>query len=141
LSSTPRTRYLGYGGLGCLLLAVVLFMVATTESRYEHMVHRTKGIVLAKDIRTRDRSPYPAHVVTYRVVIAGKTLEREGDVPSRKVWDSIPVGGEVDVEAVGDTVYEIRLATERVASSTVYRILSAASAVGGIVLLVFRMRK
>jgi hypothetical protein len=137
--SDPRTRYLGYGGLGLLLLAVVLFGVATTESRYENVVHRTKGVVLAKEIRSVDRGR-PHHVVTYRVVVGGRTLEREGGVGSRGVWDSIRVGDELDVEAVGDTVVEIRLAMERVAGSRVYYGLAAASLVGGIVLLGLRLR-
>lgn len=140
-ASDPRTRYLGYGGLGLLLLAVVLFGVATTETRYESVVHRTKGVVLGKEIRTEHRSPRPAHIVKYRVVVGGQTLEREGSVGSREVWDTFRVGDEIDVESVGNTVTEIRLATERLTSSRVYYGMAAASVAGGIVLLVLRMRR
>ena len=139
-TTDPGRRYLGYGGLGLILLAVVLFGVATTETRYENVVSRMKGVVIAKEIRTLDRQR-PYHVVTYRVVLAGRPVERDGGAGSREAWDSIRVGDEIDVEAVGDTVYEIRLARERVAGSRVYYGLAAASLAGAIVLLVARFRR
>jgi len=134
-----QTRYLGYGGLGLFLLAIVLVGVATTETRYENVVSRMTGVVIAKEIRTLDRRPY--HAVTYRVVRAGRPVEREGGVGSREVWDSIRVGDELDVEAIGDAPNEMRLSLERTGGSRVYYGLAAASLVGGIALLVLRFRR
>ncbi|MBI3856065.1 MAG: hypothetical protein HY293_10290 [Planctomycetes bacterium] len=131
-------RYLGYGGLGLLLLSLVLFLVSSTESRYESGAARLRGRVIAKDIR-------PLHLghiygVTYRVTVESRTVEREGDVGSRKAWDSFRIGDEVEVESVGVTPNETRLPAERSAGSGVYRGIAAALGLGGVVLLLLRVR-
>jgi len=135
---SANRRYLGYGGLFLLLLSLVLFLVSVTESRYESTVVRVKGRVLQKEIRPlRNRKTYG---VTYRVTIESRTLEREGDVGSQEAWDAIRIGDEVDVESVGVTPNETRLAVERTAASGVYRGIAAAFGLAGVVLLFLRLR-
>jgi hypothetical protein len=138
-ASEPRTRYLGYGGLGLLLLAVVLFGVATTETRYENVVSRTKGVVLSKELRHQGQTTI--YGVTYRVMVGGRAVQREGDVGSQRAWDALHVGDEVDVETVGDTANETRLPVERTAGSPVWYGLAAAALAGGTVLLIVRFRR
>jgi len=131
-------RYLSYGGGLCLLLAVVLVLVASEERRYESTVSRVKGIVIGKAIRRpRIKNLYG---VTYRVTIQGKTLDREGDVGSQNAWNALRIGDEVDVDCIGVTANETRMPVERLAGSGVYHAISAALAVAGVGLLVWRFR-
>jgi hypothetical protein len=133
-----RRRYLSYGAGIALLLSVVLFGVGTEERRYESVVARLKGIVIDKEMH-RHRARW-AYGVTYRVTVQGQVLQREGDVGSRTLWDSIRIGQEIDVESVGVTANETRLPAERLAGSAVYFGISAALAIAGAVLIVLRLR-
>src|SRR6185436_897503 len=103
-------RYYSYGSGLLLLLALVLLLVSVTETRYESGVARFKGKVIAKGLRPIRLDTY--YGVTYRVTIEGRSLEREGDAGSRKAWDAIAVGDDIDVESVGVTAAETRLALE-----------------------------
>jgi hypothetical protein len=134
-----RRRYFGYGALFLFLLSLVLFLEASREKRYESTVSRVKGTAIRKEIRPLRLG----HIygVTYRVVIQGQTLEREGDVGSQKVWDSIRVGDAVDVESVGVTPSETRLVHERLAGSGVYFTIAAGLGIAGVVLLALRLRR
>jgi len=134
-----RRRYFGYGGLLLLLVSVVLFIEASREKRYETTVARLKGTVIRKEVRSLRTGQI--YGVTYRIVIQGQTLEREGNAGSQKTWDSMRVGDDVDVESVGPTAHETRLAVERVAGSGVYRWIAAGLAIAGAVLLGFRLRR
>jgi hypothetical protein len=131
-------RHLGYGGWLLILVAVVVFIVSFEEMRYETTVARLKGVVLSK--RTSRPRLRTAYHVTYRVTIQGAAVEREGTVASG-TWHVIQVGDEVDVESVGVTPNETRLPSERLASSTAYRIIAASLGIAGIVLIVLRVRK
>ena len=133
----PR-RYLSYGGVLAFLLSVVVFGVGTEERRYESVVARLKGIVIDKEMH-RHRARW-AYGVTYRVTVQGQVLQREGDVGSRTLWDSIRIGQEIDVESVGVTANETRLRAERLVGSVVYFGISAGLAISGVVLLVLRLR-
>jgi hypothetical protein len=130
-------RVFGYAGLLLILVSVAVYIAGAKETRYETAVARLKGRVIAKEIRPLRTG----HVygVTYRVTLQGRTLEREGDVGSQKTWDSLRIGDEVDVESIGVTPHETRLAAERVAGSGVYRWIAAGLAGAGLVLLVLRI--
>ena len=136
-AATPR-RYFSYGGVIAFLISVVVFGVGVEERRYESVVVRLKGIVIDKEMhRHRVRWEYG---VTYRVTVQGQILQREGDVGSRRLWDSIRIGQQVDVESVGVTANETRLTAERLVGSGVYFGISAGLAIAGVVLIVLRLR-
>ena len=132
-----QRKNLGYVGLLLVLVSVVLFIVASKESRYESAVVRVKGVVLAKRIRPLRLGH--TYDVTYRTTVLGRTLEREGDVGSQKKWDSMRIGDEVDVECIGVAPEETRLAAERTAGSVAYRWLAAGFGAGGLVLIGLRV--
>jgi len=134
-----RARYHGYAGLGLILVSVALFISAAKETQYESAVVRLKGVVIAKGIRPLRLGR--VYGVTYRVMVQGRTLEREGDVGSQKAWDAVRVGDEVDVQTIGVTAHETRLPAERVAVGSVYRWIAAALVVAGLVLLGLRIRQ
>ena len=133
-----RRRNLGYVGLLLRLVSVGLFITASRETRYETGVARLKGTVIAKELRPLRLGWI--YGVTYRVPVQGKTLEREGDVQSRKTWDSIRIGDEVDVESIGVTPQETRLAAERTAASGVYRWTAIGAAIAGAACLGLRLK-
>jgi hypothetical protein len=133
-----RRRNLGYVGLLLLVVSVALFITASRETQYETGVSRLKGTVIAKELRPLRLGWI--YGVTYRVTVQGKTLEREGDVLSRKAWDPIRIGDEVDVESIGVTAQETRLAAERAASGGAYRWIAIGVAIAGVACLVLRLK-
>jgi hypothetical protein len=133
---TPRV--LGYAGLLLLLVALALLLTASKEKQYESLVVRLKGKVIAKDLRPLRLGKI--YGVRYRVTVQGQTLEREGDVQSQETWGSIRVGDDIEVESIGVTPNETRLAPERVVGSKIYFGIAAASALAGVVLLVMRLK-
>lgn len=133
------TRLLGYAGLFSILFAVAFLLAAAREARFEGGITRLKGTVIAKEIRESRRSR--SYNVTYRVTIAGKVLQRVGSTATRASWDALRVGGEVDVECVGHSEEETRMAVERFAGSWFYLWIATVLGVGGIVLLGLRIRR
>lgn len=133
-----RRKNWGYVGMLLLLVSVVLLLNASRETQYESAVVRLQGKVIAKDLRPLRLGWI--YGVTYRVTVQGRVLEREGDVGSRKTWDAMRIGDEVDVESVGVTPNETRLAAERTWSSGLYRWIAIGLGVAGVVLLVLRIR-
>lgn len=138
MGAMPR-RMLGYVGGLLILVSVAVFITASKETQYETGVARLKGTVIGKEIRPFHTGRGRIYGVTYRVTVQGRILEREGDVGSEKAWDSIRVGDEVEVEAVGVTANETRLAAERVAGSGVYRGIASGIGVAGLVLIGVRI--
>lgn len=134
-----RTRLLGYAGLFSILFAVGFLLAAAREARFEGGVTRLKGTVIAKEIRESRHSR--SYDVTYQVTIAGKVLQRVGSAATRSSWDALRVGGEVDVECVGHTEGETRMAVERFAGSWYYLWIATVLGVGGVVLLGLRIRR
>jgi hypothetical protein len=128
----------GYVGLLLILIAVTLFITASRETQYESAVVRLKGKVIAKDLRPLRLGWI--YGVTYRVTVQGRTLEGEGDVGSRKTWDAMRIGEEVDVESIGVTPHETRLAAERSGSSGLYRGIAIGLGGTGVALLVLRIK-
>jgi hypothetical protein len=132
-------RILGYIGLLLLVVAVAVLITASKEKQYESLVVRLKGQVIGKDLRPLRLGKI--YGVRYRVIVQGRTLEREGDVGSQKTWDSIRVGDEVEIESVGVTPNETRLTSERVAGSGVYFGVAGVLGAAGVGLIGMRFVK
>ena len=132
-------RYYGYGGLILLLVALAVFIESVRESRYESVVAHFKGKVISKDIRTTNRIN-KIYGVSYRVTIESRPVEHESDVGSQELWDSFRIGDEVDIESVGVTPNETRMAVVPRMRSGVYRWAAAGLALAGIALIGVRLR-
>src|SRR5688572_8139448 len=70
--SGMRLRYLGYGGLILILVALCFLIVSFQEMRFESTVARHKGTVIGKDIQYDKRSTL--YRVRYRVTIQSRTI-------------------------------------------------------------------